>query len=75
MLEQKLVDPMVGDLTVESDRPVIDMLNLIAGNLRAHLYYGINAQFMTGAIIDLSVEKYMSRADDSDITAQHGVTA
>ena len=75
VLEQKMVDPMVGDLTVESDRPVIDMLNLIAGNLRAHLYYGINAQFMTGAIIDLSVEKYMSRTDDSNITAQHGVTA
>ena len=29
-----MVDPMVSDLTVESDRPVIDMLNLIAGCVR-----------------------------------------
>jgi hypothetical protein len=74
-LEQKLVDPMVGDLSVENDRGVIDMLTMIGSNLRAQLYYGVNAQFMTAAIIDLEVEKYMSQAGDGDVTAQHGVTA
>ena len=74
-LEQKLVDPMVGDLSVENDRGVIDMLTMIGSNLRAQLYYGINAQSLTAAIIDLEVEKYMSQAGDGDVTAQHGVTA
>ena len=75
MLEQKMVDPMVGELTVESDRPVIDMLNLVAMNLRAQLYYGVNAQWMTSSLIDLEVEKFVGRADDGDIKAQHGFTA
>ena len=42
-LKQRLLDPTGGALTVESDRPVIECLSLVAHHLRASLWFGVSA--------------------------------
>lgn len=41
-LKQRLLDPTGGALTVESDRPVIECLSLVAHHLRASLWFGVS---------------------------------
>ena len=71
-LSSKIIDPMAGELTVESDRPVIEVLVAIARNLRAQLYYGGVSQFWAEAILDHEIaEKATGGAED--VVAIHGI--
>ena len=46
-LRQDLVDPATGALTVESDRPTIEVLKLVAEHLRNKLWLGSVSQLIT----------------------------
>ena len=74
-LKNKMVDPATGQLTVESDRPVIEMEAAIAIALRSQLYYGLNAQIWTSVVLEEEIKKSLAEGGDGhdgDITGMHG---
>lgn len=74
-LKNKMVDPVTGQLTVESDRPVIEMEAAIAIALRSQLYYGLNAQIWTSVVLEEEIKKSLAEGSDGhdgDITGMHG---
>jgi hypothetical protein len=74
-LKNKMVEPTAGQLTVESDRPVIEMEAGIALALRSQLYYGLNAQVWTTVILEEEINKSLVEGGDGgdgDITGMHG---
>ena len=74
-LKNKMVDPVTGALTVEADRPVIEMEAAIALALRSQLYYGLNAQVWTAVVLEEEIKKSLEEGHDDhdgDITGMHG---
>ena len=77
-LRNRMVDPVEGALTVEADRPVIEMEGAIALALRSQLFYGANSQAMSALLVEQEIEKSLAEGGDGgdgDITGMHGNAA
>ena len=73
VLKQQLVDPTSGKLTVETDRPVIECLSLVAYHLRARLWFGETMIAFT----QFRLEHAIGDADENgnEVLASHGAFA
>jgi len=79
-LKQRIIDPTTGALTVENDRPVIEVLSLVANHLRSKLWLGDTSNLISQARLDhvtvASEDEAVRDMSPSKImTATHGVFA
>jgi cytochrome-b5 reductase len=69
----QMIDPMEGNLTVESDRAIIEVLVAIARQLRAQLHYGDVSQMWAQEILGQQIEERAT--EEGDVIALHGMKA
>lgn len=74
-LRQTLVDPTTGDLTVEADRPVIEVLNVVAYLMRAKLHMGSTAARLSMRRLELMLDQAGDGDGQPEVTGTHGATA
>jgi len=70
ILRQQLVDPIKGDLTVESDRPTVNVLKLVAIHMRCRLWFGQNSRDCSLYQLEQAIEQ----ADEDVSTTQEART-
>ena len=71
--DHEITDPMEGNLTVEDDRAAIEVLCLVANDIRARLYLGNVSQFFTDISLDIALDKGMGKVEDDEL--RHNIIA
>ncbi len=72
-LKQALVNPSKGQLTVEADRPVIEVLKLVAAHIRSRLWFGSTLKMMSLHRLECAIDASAGDgANLAETVATHG---